>query len=154
MKFLIAFAIASLLMVFIQIINTLRRKPRTMEEKVSEFGTTAAPAPAADVQQPSEREEQPRPICGLGGMCNLDCRVEDLKEEPDYYEDEELDDYRGKASDAYTAAEVEQFEEVLTTMRPEEVHGWLRSLQLRGVALPDALKDEAYMIVSEQAEKP
>ena len=149
MKFLIAFAIASLLMVFIQIINTLRRKPRTTEEKVSEFGTTATPA---DVQQPYEREEQPRPICGLGGMCNLDCRVEDLKEEPDYYEDEELDDYRGRASDAYTAAEVEQFEEVLTTMRPEEVHGWLRSLQLRGVALPDALKDEAYMIVSEQAE--
>ena len=94
MKFLIAFAIASLLMVFINIINALRRKPRTTEEKVSEFGTTAAPAPAADVQQPSEREEQPRPICGLGGMCNLDCRVEDLKEEPDYYDDEELDDYR------------------------------------------------------------
>ena len=41
MKFLIAFAIASLLMVFIQIINTLRRKPRTTEEKVSEFGTSA-----------------------------------------------------------------------------------------------------------------
>ena len=80
--------------------------------------------------------------------------MEDLKEEPDYYDDEELDDYRGRASDAYTAAEVEQFEEVLTTMRPDEVHGWLRSLQLRGVALPDALKDEAYMIVSEQAEKP
>ena len=139
MKFLIAFAIASLLMVFIQIINTLRRKPRTTEEKVSEFGTSSAPAPTAEAQQQSERDEQPRPICGLGGMCNLD------------YEDEELDDYRGKASDAYTAAEVEQFEEVLTTMRPEEVHGWLRSLQLRGVALPDALKDEAYMIVSEQA---
>ena len=41
MKFLIAFAIASLLMVFIQIINALRRKPRTTKEKVSEFGTTA-----------------------------------------------------------------------------------------------------------------
>ena len=91
-------------------------------------------------------------MCGLSSMCKLDCTVEDLKEEPDYYEDEELDDYRGRASDAYTAAEVEQFEEVLTTMRPDEVHGWLRSLQLRGVALPDALKDEAYMIVSEQAE--
>lgn len=154
MKFLIAFAIASLLMVFIQIINTLRRKPRTTEEKVSEFGTTDAPTPSADSQLQPTPEEQPRPMCGLSSMCKLDCTVEDLKEEPDYYEDEELDDYRGRASDAYTAAEVEQFEEVLTTMRPDEVHGWLRSLQLRGVALPDALKDEAYMIVSEQAEKP
>lgn len=154
MKFLIAFAMASLLMVFIQIINTLRRKPRTTKEKVSEFGTTAAPAPTADPQPQPTPEEQPHPMCGLSSMCNLDCSVEDLKEEPDYYDDEELDDYRGRASDAYTAAEVEQFEEVLTTMRPDEVHGWLRSLQLRGVALPDDLKDEAYMIVSEQAEKP
>lgn len=154
MKFLIAFAMASLLMVFIQIINTLRRKPRTTKEKVSEFGTTATPAPTADPQPQPTPEEQPRPMCGLSSMCNLDCSVEDLKEEPDYYDDEELDDYRGRASDAYTAAEVEQFEEVLTTMRPDEVHGWLRSLQLRGVALPDDLKDEAYMIVSEQAEKP
>lgn len=154
MKFLIAFAIASLLMVFIQIINTLRRKPRTTKEKVSEFGTANAPTPSADSQPQPTPKEQPRPMCGLSSMCKLDCTVEDLKEEPDYYEDEELDDYRGRASDAYTAAEVEQFEEVLTTMRPEEVHGWLRSLQLRGVALPDALKDEAYMIVSEQAEKP
>ena len=154
MKFLIAFAMASLLMVFIQIINTLRRKPRTTKEKASEFGTTAAPAPTADPQPQPTPEEQPRPMCGLSSMCNLDCSVEDLKEEPDYYDDEELDDYRGRASDAYTAAEVEQFEEVLTTMRPDEVHGWLRSLQLRGVALPDDLKDEAYMIVSEQAEKP
>ena len=152
MKFLIAFAIASLLMVFIQIINALRRKPRTTEEKVSEFGTTATPAPAAEAQQQSEREEQPRPICGLGGMCNLDCRVEDLKEEPDYYEDEELDAFRGRPSDAYSPEEVEQFEEVLTTMRPEEVHGWLRSLGLRGVELPNELKDEAFMIVREQSQ--
>lgn len=154
MKFLIAFAIASLLMVFIQIINTLHRKPHTTEEKVSEFGTANTPTPSADSQLQPTPEEQPRPMCGLSSMCKLDCTVEDLKEEPDYYEDEELDDYRGRASDAYTAAEVEQFEEVLTTMRPDEVHGWLRSLQLRGVALPDDLKDEAYMIVSEQAEKP
>ena len=32
------------------------------------------------------------------------------------------------------------------TMRPEEVKDWLRSLRLRGVSLPDQLKDEAYML--------
>ena len=66
MKFLIAFAITSLLMVFINIINALRRKPRTTEEKVSEFGTTAAPAPAAALGAAGRRlpgrRVNPRPL--------------------------------------------------------------------------------------------
>ena len=35
-------------------------------------------------------------------------------------------------------------------MRSEEVAGWVRSLALRGVELPDGLKDEVVMIVSER----
>jgi hypothetical protein len=35
-------------------------------------------------------------------------------------------------------------------MREEEVAGWVRSLQLRAVELPDELKDEVYMIVGER----
>ena len=31
-----------------------------------------------------------------------------------------------------------------------EVAGWLRSLQLRGINLPDALKDEAFLIIGER----
>ena len=37
-------------------------------------------------------------------------------------------------------------------MRAEEVAGWVRSLRLRGVALPDALRDEVFLLVGEVRE--
>jgi hypothetical protein len=45
---------------------------------------------------------------------------------------------------------VEEFREVLYTCREEEVAGWSRSLQLRGIELPDELKDELFLIVGER----
>ena len=68
----------------------------------------------------------------------------------EYYEDEELDAFRGRPADQYSEAETESFRDVLYTMRSEEVAGWVRSLALRGVELPDGLKDEVVMIVSER----
>jgi hypothetical protein len=35
-------------------------------------------------------------------------------------------------------------------MKESEVPGWVRSLQLRGIEIPDDLKDEIVMIVSER----
>ena len=43
--------------------------------------------------------------------------------------------------------EAEQFREVMYTMRQEEVKDWNRSLILRGVAVPDQLKDELVMLL-------
>ena len=67
----------------------------------------------------------------------------------EYFDDEELDSFKGRPSDSYTPHEVEQFEEVMTTMQPQEVAAWLRSLQLRSVNLPDDLKDEAMLLMAE-----
>ena len=60
----------------------------------------------------------------------------------EYFDDEELDRYRGRPSDAYTDEETEEFADVMYTMRPEEVRDWNRSLILRGVNVPDQIKDE------------
>ena len=68
----------------------------------------------------------------------------------EYYNDEELDRFQGVESDAYEEEAVEEFREVLFTLQEVEVAGWLRSLQLRGIQLPDALKDEAFLIVGER----
>ena len=68
--------------------------------------------------------------------------------ETDYYEDEELDIYRGRASSDYTDDEVAEFREVLYTMREEEVPQWVGSLQVRGVMLPDELKSEVANIIN------
>ena len=35
-----------------------------------------------------------------------------------------------------------EFSEVMLTMRPEEVKGWNRSLILRGINMPNQIKDE------------
>lgn len=88
--------------------------------------------------------------CGQHEVCEKDSLLAAVSRDIVYYEDEELDAYRGKASDAYSEEEVEQFQDVLYTLRSEEVAGWVRSLQLRGIDLPDALKDEVFMIVGER----
>ena len=67
----------------------------------------------------------------------------------EYFEDEELDAFRGRPSDSYTDDEVEMFADTLYTMRHDEVAAWCRSLNLRGIQLPDQLKDEVVMLVSE-----
>ena len=88
--------------------------------------------------------------CGQHEVCEKDSLLAAVSRDIEYYEDEDLDSYRGKASDAYSEQEVEEFQEVLYTLRSEEVAGWVRSLQLRRVELPDELKDEVCLIIGER----
>lgn len=87
---------------------------------------------------------------GHDERCEQTCLLEAAVKDIEYYEDEELDAFQGRPSDSYTEKEVEAFEEVLHTMRQEEVAGWNRSLILRGINLPDALKDEVMMLIENE----
>ena len=97
---------------------------------------------------------EPKPsdeCCGQHEVCEKESLLAAVsKGQIEYYEDEELDAFRGRPADQYSEAETESFRDVLYTMRSEEVAGWVRSLALRGVELPDGLKDEVVMIVSER----
>ena len=73
--------------------------------------------------------------------------MEAATQQIEYYDDEELDRYKGRTADSYTDEEAEQFREVMETMRPDEVKGWNRSLILRQIAMPDQIKDEAVMLM-------
>lgn len=86
---------------------------------------------------------------GESGKCEQECMMEAAVKPVEYYDDEELDAFKGRRSAEYTDDEAEQFSYVLYTMRPEEVAGWCRSLNLRGIELPDQVKDEVVMIVSD-----
>ena len=57
-----------------------------------------------------------------------------------YYDDEELDLYKGRTSTQYKDEEAEEFREVFETLRPEERLDWLASISQRGIALPIQLK--------------
>ena len=106
----------------------------------------APPAPPA--------APRPEGCCGQHEVCEKESLLAAVSREIEYYEDEELDAFRGRAASAYSEAEVEQFREVLYTMREDDVAGWVRSLQLRGVELPDELKDEVFLIVGERRGTP
>ncbi|MCI6550472.1 MAG: hypothetical protein MR450_06375 [Prevotella sp.] len=82
-------------------------------------------------------------------QCEQTCMLEAATKEIEYYDDEELDDFAGRESDSYTDDEAARFQEILNTMDPKEVAGWNRSLILRAINLPDQLKDEVVMIISE-----
>lgn len=103
-----------------------------------------------DGEQPAVQASDGCATCtGADPKCEQECMMEAAVQGIKYYEDEELDIYRDRPSDQYTETETEEFAEVLHTMRQDEVAGWLRSLNLRGINLPDPLKDEAFMLAGE-----
>lgn len=87
--------------------------------------------------------------CGQHETCEKDSLLAAISKQVEYYNDEELDRFRRKEGDEYSEEECEEFRDVLYTMRTDEVAGWVRSLQLRYINLPDELKDEIFLIVGE-----
>lgn len=88
--------------------------------------------------------------CGQHEVCEKESLLAAVSRKIEYYDDEELDRYIGTPADAYTAEQENEFRDVFYTMHEDDVAGWVRSLQLRGIALPDNLKDEVFLIVGER----
>ena len=65
----------------------------------------------------------------------------------EYYDDDELDQYKGRPSDSYNDDVVQHLADVLFSLRPEDARGWSRSLSLREINLPDALKDDLFALI-------
>lgn len=103
-----------------------------------------------EITEIPEAQEIPEVCCGQHELCERDSLLAAVSKKIEYYEDEDLDRFQGRAADAYEEEAVSEFQEVLYTLRDTEVAGWLRSLQLRGIELPDVLKDEAFLIVGER----
>jgi len=103
--------------------------------------------------KPQEGEETPVKIaddcCGAHAVCERDSLLS-TTDEIIYFDDEELDILKDKKLDNYTPADVEMLEHVFYTLREQDVAGWIRSLQLRNIALPSDLREEALLIVSER----
>lgn len=94
-----------------------------------------------------EEEDDGEECCGEHEVCEKGKIKRALRTDIEYFDDEELDRFRGTAPDEYDDEAVEEFREVLYTMHPSEVEDWLKSLELREVALPDVLKDEVFMLI-------
>lgn len=101
---------------------------------------------SADEPLYKEPEEQ---CCGMHITCERDSLLASVSDSVEYYDDEELDAYRGRKADSYTDEEIEQFRDVLLTLLPDDIAGWGRSIQLRGIELPEPVREELLMIVAE-----
>ena len=128
-----AIIILGIIVAFINYFGNRRQK------RLPENGNANDVAPAEDSD-----------CCGQHEVCERDSLLAAVSKKIEYYDDEELDIYRGTASDEYDEKAIEEFSEVLYTLQEIEVAGWLRSLQLRNINLPDSLKDEAFLIVEER----
>ena len=108
-------------------------------------------------RQKGEAEEEhshtpPMACCGAHEVCEAETLLA-LSDKIIYYDDEELDAYRGRSATEYTDAEVDEWREILLTLQTHEVAGWLRSLSLRGITPPEEIREEALMIVSDFREE-
>ena len=80
--------------------------------------------------------------------CEQTCMLEAAVLEIEYYDDEHLDRFAGRPSDSYSDDETEEFADVMYTLLPSDVAGWNRSLILRHIEVPDALKDELIALLT------
>ncbi|WP_102407329.1 phospholipase [Parabacteroides bouchesdurhonensis] len=103
-----------------------------------------------EITEIPEPQEIPEVCCGQHETCERDSLLAAVSKQVEYYDDEELDRYKGTKSDSYDEEATNEFREVLYTLQEVEVAGWLRSLQLREIDLPDELKDEAFLIIGER----
>lgn len=117
---------------------------------LSKFLNHKAPSTSDRADSPEQnRLTDDDACCGQHQVCEKDSLMYQ-GEEIVYYDDEELDAYKGLAADSYSETQIKSFEEVFYSLQDSDMAGWLRSLQLREISLPLELRDEALMIVSER----
>ena len=100
-------------------------------------------------REQADRKVEPEECCGMHVTCERDSLLASVSPEIEYYDDEELDRYRGTAPDEYSDEAIEEFRNVLLTLLPTDIAGWARSIQLRGIELPTPVREELLLIVAE-----
>ena len=89
--------------------------------------------------------------CGSHAVCERDSLLSQT-DQIIYFDDEELDTLRGIPSEDYSEAQITMLENVFYTLREQDVAGWIRSIQLRNIDLPEDIRDQALLIVTERRE--
>lgn len=91
--------------------------------------------------------------CSTNEVCPSEMLLAGCDREIVYFEDEELDAFKGRAADDYTPDEEEQFRDVLYTLKPTDLLTWEQSVKKRGIILPKAIREEFIMLYGERAQK-
>ena len=111
--------------------------------EVHERRKQAQPKPDAETR-PADGE-----CCGAHLVCERETLLQP-NAKPEYYDDEELDALADIDVSSYSDGQHDAIRQVFDSLREEDVPGWCRSMQLRHIALPDDIRDEALLIVRER----
>jgi len=84
--------------------------------------------------------------CGTCITCEKELKK--IDSDIEYFEDEELDEFKNIEADSYQDEQIDIFRDVLYTLKKDEVNDWLISLNKRKIALPNILKQEAIDILA------
>ncbi len=101
---------------------------------------------ASGEESRTKSQESSAVCCGLHAICE---KTGQINEPPVYYDDEELDRFAGRDAADYTDAETEEFRDVLLTLLPSDAPGWSVSLEKRRINLPETLRPELELLLSE-----
>lgn len=85
-------------------------------------------------------------ICEKETLLQTDAKIE-------YYDDEELDTMAGIDPKEYTEEQIKAIRDVFESINDTDITGWVRSLQLRNIALPEDIREEALLIIIEKRKK-
>lgn len=86
--------------------------------------------------------------CGAHEICEFDAMKVNT-EHVEYYDDEELDRYKNINDNDYSENQIEEFRDVLYTLKTDEIKFWLLSIERRSINLPSILLSEARMLIAE-----
>ena len=129
-----------------------RPKKAVKQEEAHKAEETKAETTKADTAT-EEEYERPDGCCGAHEVCENESLLA-TNAKIIYFDDEELDAFKDREPESYTDEEISQFDEVFMTLRENELVDWLKSLQLRHVPLPECIKEQALMIISERRNNP
>ena len=146
---LIAFIVFGIV---IFLLNKFARPKKAVDQ---EEAPAENPAVKVEEAPKAEEEEYERPdgCCGAHEVCENESLLA-TNAKIVYFDDEELDAFKDREPESYTDEEIAQFDEVFMTLRENELVDWLKSLQLRHVPLPECIKEQALMIISERRNNP
>ena len=144
-------ALGILILVLFELRARKQNKKARQETKSFEDGEEKVRLPVNNEVVQSQQATSDE-CCGQHLVCERETLLQ-TNAVPEYYDDEELDALAGISPDTYTQQQHDAIRAVFDTLKESDVPGWCRSIQLRNIALPQDIREEALLICRERRQK-
>ena len=101
-----------------------------------------------EIEEPPVQDACSDDCCGTHDVCPSEMMLKHINDPVEYFDDEELDAFKGRGSTDYSDDELEQWRDVLYTLKSSELMAWERSIKKRGIQLPEVIKEELISLIN------